>query len=50
MQKLTEAHVYNCCEGCKFVNPKKSKVDWVRERYYVVAISALITMALDTNA
>ena len=34
MQKLTEVHVYNCCEGCKFIHLKKSKVDWVKERYY----------------
>lgn len=34
MRKLTEAHVYNCCEMCKYLHSKKSAIDWVKESYY----------------
>lgn len=34
MQRLTEAHVYNCCEMCKYLQSKKSTIALVREYYY----------------
>lgn len=34
MQRLTDAHVYNCCEMCKHLCSKRSAIDWVNESYY----------------
>lgn len=37
MQRLTEVHVYSCCEMCKYLYCKKSAIDWVSESYYCKA-------------
>ena len=37
MQRLTEVHVYSCCEMCKYLYCKKSAIDSVSESYYCKA-------------